>query len=384
MNIRTGWHEARTIAATATAPRTMPPESVALELSVGRHLARDVVAPIAIPHFASSAMDGWAVCGNGPWTLAHGDLEPGHARTIVTGALIPPGATAVLRSESGIVISGVLHGTKPGEPWPGQHLRPAGAEAANGELLIYAGTVLNPAHVALAASAGMDALWALAVPGVTLILTGDEVVTSGIPGPGFVRDTFGIQLPQLVGMLGARVTEITRVGDNLQSTITVLRTSTTPLVITMGGTGASAADHVRAALTALGARFLIDGVAMRPGGPTALATLPDGRLVLALPGNPLAAMVALISIGECVIAALSGRTPQPTKWIEGIDVPGTAGSTRLEPYEVIDGRVMLSRWQGAGMMRGLANASGLLVVPECGTAQGEKAESVALPWLTAD
>jgi len=374
---RTSWHEARAIAAAATA---LPYESITLELCVGRSLAHDVVAEIAVPHFASSAMDGWVVCGDGPWTLVRNQLEPGTARTIVTGGLVPDGATAVLRSESGMVVDGVLRSTHADEPRAGQHLRLAGTEAVAGETLISTGATLNPAHIALAASAGLDELWVLPVSAVTLVLTGDEIVTSGLPGPGFVRDTFSIQLPQLVGMLGARVADVTRIGDDLESTVMALRESTTPLVITTGGTGTSDADHVRLALVALGARFLIDGIAMRPGGPTALASLPDGRLVLALPGNPLAAMVALISIGEPLCAALSGRSPRPLRAVEGIDVSGTVGSTRVEPYELVDGRVTLSRWRGAGMMRGLANASGLLVVPEGGIIEGEVAETVALPW----
>ena len=398
MSARTGWHEARGIAGIAgiagTSETGAVHEQVALEHCVGRRVARAVLAPTDIPHFSSSAMDGWVVCGEGPWALGlnqrlrdeptAGALEPGQARTILTGALVPEGATAVLRSESGTIVGGVLHSTTAGEPRAHQHLRLAGTEATSGETLIAAGVVLNPAHVALAASAGIDNLWVLPVPAVTLVLTGDEIVTSGIPGPGFVRDTFGIQLPQLVGMFGARVVGAIRVGDDLETTMRVLHASTTPLVITTGGTGTSAADHVRSALVALGARFLIDGIAMRPGGPTALAQLPDGRLVLALPGNPLAAMVALISLGEPVLASLSGRAARPTRTIDGIDVAGTAGATRLEPYAIIDGRVTLSRWQGAGMMRGLATASGLLVVPEQGTVQGAAAESVVLPWLTAD
>jgi molybdopterin molybdotransferase len=398
VSARTSWHEARGIAGSVGISETVAVhEQVALEHCVGRRVTRAVIAPTDIPHFASSAMDGWAVCGEGPWALVLDQqlrdeptasaLEPGQARTIVTGALVPEGATAVLRSESGTIVGGVLHSTTAGEPRADQHLRPAGTEATSGETLIPAGVVLNPAHVALAASAGIDSLWVLPLPTVTLVLTGDEIVTSGIPGPGFVRDSFGIQLPQLVGMLGAKVVGVTRVSDDRESTMRALRDSTSPLIITTGGTGTSAADHVRSALLTLGARFHIDGIAMRPGGPTALAQLPDGQLVLALPGNPLAAMVALISLGEPVIAALSGRAPRPLRTVEGIDsidVPGTAGSTRLEPYAIIDGRVTLSRWQGAGMMRGLATASGLLVVPEQGTVHGTTAESVVLPWLTAD
>ncbi|MEQ1737842.1 MAG: molybdopterin molybdenumtransferase MoeA, partial [Rhodoglobus sp.] len=108
---------------------------------------------------------------------------------------------------------------------------------------------------------------------------------------------------------------------------------------------------------------------------------PDGRLVVCLPGNPLAAMIAAITICEPVIAGLAGRAVRPTRQVRGIDVDGRAGSTLLKPFTMTDGLVTLTRWQGSGMMRGLADAHGLLVVPEHGTTDGMPAESVDLPWL---
>lgn len=360
----------------------LAPQSVALDRAVGRRLADDLVTPIDLPHFSSAAMDGWYVVGEGPWLLVGADTAPasGEARPIVTGALVPdapaPGVPiAVLRSESGVVEAGLLRSTVAGEPRPGHHIRRPATEAGRGETLIAAGTLLNPAHVALAAATGADALIVQAIPSVALVFTGDEVVTHGVPAAGRVRDSFGVQFPALVAMLGGRVAEAMRVADRHDETVEALRDARADVVVTTGGTGGSSADHVRAALLALDAHLLVDGVAMRPGGPTRIARLPDGRLVVALPGNPLAAMVAAITLLEPLLAGLAGREPVPTSVVRDTDAEGRAGTTVLVPYTHVDGRAVVATWRGAAMMRGLAGASGLLIVPP----EGAPA-SLPLPW----
>jgi len=343
-------------------------------------LVDELVSPIDIPHYASSAMDGWRVVGDGPWAVTGGEPGDRQARVIVTGALVPPSTTAILRSESGVVVNGVLSSRLPTQPQPGQHIRPVGTEAARGDPLVGAGTLLNPAHVALAASAGIDTLWVHPVPAIALIFTGDEVVVSGTPAAGQVRDSFGVQLPTLFGQLGARVSSTNRVGDELEGTVAAIRHTVEPLIVTTGGTGDSTSDHVREALRLLDARFLVDGVAMRPGGPTSIAELPDGRLVVSLPGNPLAAMVAAITLCEPLIAALAGRRARATRTVTAPATAGREGSTLLVPFNHIAGRANIVPWIGSAMMRGLAGATGLLVVPATGLAEGDTAESVDLPW----
>lgn len=378
MSARVSWHAARVIAGAAAS--ALVPELVDLGECSGRVLVGELLSPIDIPHFASSAMDGWIVVGDGPWELTAAGPGDGQARVIVTGALVPPGATAVLRGESGVVTNGLLNSSVPAEPRPGQHIRLAGTEAASGERLIGAGTLLNPAHVALAASAGIDALSVRPVPTIALVFTGDEVVTSGTPAAGQVRDSFGVQLPTLFGQLGGRVTSTNRVEDDLEHTVAAIRDTVEQLVVTTGGTGDSAVDHVREALRILGAHYLLDGVAMRPGGPTTIAMLPDGRLVASLPGNPLAAMVAAITLCEPIVAALAGRPARATRTTTAPAAGGREGSTLLLPYRRTAGRAGVVPWTGSGMMRGLADADGLLVVPGSGLAEGDSAESVDLPW----
>jgi molybdopterin molybdotransferase len=399
------WQEARQLAFDCAAP--VPAAPVALRQALGRTLASDVAALQDMPHYASSAMDGWAVNGSGPWILAGPGqrLAPHQASPIVTGGLIPPGAKAVLRSESGTLGTDeeglpVLKtgGTaRPGEPRNGQHIRKAAEEAAAGELLIKGGTLLNPAHLSLAALAGYDTLPVLGKAVVRLVLTGSEVVSAGLPGPGEVRDTFGPQLAGVVAMLGGICTEEVKIGDSYAEWLAALE-DTGPgqgaggpdgadadlpadVVITTGGTGASGTDHLRHAVAELGGRLLIDGIAMRPGHPAVLAELPDGRFILGLPGNPLAAMMALCTLGGPLLAALGhGPLPPVSEVACGSMIDADPGRTRLMPFRLLYGMASPAQHAGPGMMRGLAAADGVLVVPPHGVQLGEPVPAFALPW----
>ncbi|MES2092713.1 MAG: molybdopterin molybdotransferase MoeA [Actinomycetota bacterium] len=376
------WHGAR--AAAAAAASVLPAETVSLRDATGRVLATDLSALADVPHYASSAMDGWAVCGPSPWRLAGmPPLTPGLAAVIVTGGVVPVGADAVLRSESGIVRGERLESVaSTGEPHPGQHIRAAGQEARSGEVVVRAGTLLNPAHIALAAGCGHDGLRVIRRPRVSLLLTGDEVDASGIPGPGRVRDSFGPQLPAVLRMLGAEPVSQRRIPDDFDATIEALRNSpgAAEVIVTTGGTGDSAADQLRLALVSLGAEFLVPRVAMRPGGPTLLARLPEGRLLLGLPGNPLAAMMGLLTLAAPLLAAFQGRTIEVGRITSASALEGRAGSSILVPFRLEHQQAVATSWLGSGMMRGLADAAGVLVVPPSGVDAGGDAETLRLPW----
>ncbi|QOT21635.1 molybdopterin molybdotransferase MoeA [Paenarthrobacter sp. YJN-D] len=396
------WQEARQRAFDVATP--IPPGPVSLAKALGRTLASDALALQDMPHYASSAMDGWAVNGSGPWILSEPGqrLAPHQASPIVTGGLIPPGAKAVLRSESGIITTDddglpvlALGGAaKPGEPRNGQHIRKAAEEAAEGDVLLKAGTRLNPAHIALAALAGLDHLDVLGKPLVRFLLTGSEVVERGIPQPGQVRDTFGPQLGAVVELLGGIAGEQLRVGDSYEEWMAALQDTepepggpdaeTEPpadVVITTGGTGRSGTDHFRRAVAELGGRLLIDGIAMRPGHPAVLAELPDGRFVVGLPGNPLAAMMALFTVGAPLLAALGHARPADVGEVPcGTTIDADPGRTRLMPFRLVYGLASPAQHTGPGMMRGLAGADGVMIVPPHGVQLGELVPAFPLPW----
>ncbi len=392
------WSEARQLAFDFPAP--LPPVSVSLALASGRTLARDVTALQNLPHYSSSAMDGWAVNGRGPWNLSEQqrNLSPDHASTIATGGLVPTGATSILRKESGQITRGtdgrlllaLNDRAQDGEPQPGQHIRLAGEEAAAGEVLIPAGTVLNPAHIALAAVAGYDELQIDAKPLVAIVLTGAEVVSAGIPAPGQVRDTFGPQLGTVISLLGGIPENPHRIGDSYDEWLSALGNSEAlpgerpDVIVTTGGTGPSGTDHLRRAVAALGGRLLLDGIAMRPGHPAVLAELPDGRFVVGLPGNPLAAMMALTTLAEPLLAALGNRSLRAVgQAISGADIDPDLNHTRLIPCRIIHGLAFPIPHTGPGMMRGLAWADGVIAVPRGGAQAGEPVPVLPLPWAAS-
>ncbi|MGX9901081.1 molybdopterin-binding protein [Arthrobacter sp. SA17] len=300
------------------------------------------------------------------------------ASVIATGGLVPAGATSILRKESGEIHRDAAGNTllrfndtaKHGEPALRSHIRPAGEEAATGEVLIPAGTELNPGHIALAAVAGHDLLQVRGKPLVGIVLTGSEVVASGVPEPGHVRDAFGPQLGSVISLLGGTPAGSLRVGDSYDEWLTVLGGSeafpgpTPDVTITTGGTGCSGTDHFRNAIAALGGQLLLDGIAMRPGHPAVLAGLPDGRFVIGLPGNPLAAMMALITIGTPLLDALGGRPLAAVGQVtSAADVDPCPGRTRLIPCRFIEGLAFPVSHAGPGMLRGLAAADGVMAVP---------------------
>ncbi|WP_349897457.1 molybdopterin molybdotransferase MoeA [Parafrigoribacterium soli] len=383
---RPDWDTARHEAFLAAA--ALPAVAVPLSAAIGRTAASDIVARCEVPHYPSSAMDGWAVSGAAPWRLVSSDsLAHGEARPIVTGGLVPEGTDGILRSEHGTVTDdGALldrnDRARNDEPTDRENVRPAGEEVAMSDTVVRAGTALNPAHIAVAAVCGHDELLVLPTPAVGLVLTGNEVVEHGIPAAGHVRDTFGPQLPACVAMLGGEVTSSTRLPDELGLLVAAIeRLSDVQVIITTGGTGTSDVDHLHAALQQLEARILIGGVAMRPGGPSLLAVLPDGRFVVGLPGNPLAAMMGVLTLVRPLLAGLAGgMEPTLGTVVTASGLRGRSGLSRLLPYQLQDGVAQTSQWFGSGMLRGLAEADGVLVAPGAGAAAGETVPVLPLPW----
>ena len=329
------WDEAR--AALATAVRPLAPVRHVLAVCDGLVLAEDLVALSDLPSFDTSAMDGWAVAGHGPWTVVGqslagrpvpGPLTPGQAVVIATGGVVPPGAGAVIRSEDGEVqVRAGAEVLSAPTPDGSMHVRPAGEECAAGEVVARAGTVLNPALIGLAAAAGHDDLLVVPAPQVALVLFGDELATTGVPAQGLVRDSLGPQVPAWVARMGADVVLIERCEDTLAAHVEAIgrAASAADVVLTTGGTAAGPVDHLHAAIAQCGGEVVIDSVAVRPGHPMLAATLDRGRAwLVGLPGNPQSAIVTLMSLGAPILAGLAGRPALP----ELAEVPSARGRGR--------------------------------------------------------
>lgn len=374
------WPRARRAARDLVAP--LPDVRVPVSQAVERVLAEPVAALCDLPGFATSSMDGWAVCGPGPWQVvgevlagaAPPEVAAGRAVVIATGAAVPASCDEVIRSESGEVRDGVLTADRVG---PGHHIRPRGEECRAGDVLADAGSRVTPAVAGLLAAAGCDTVRVRAVPRVAVLLLGDELLDVGIPGIGQVRDSLGPQLPGWCERLGASVVRVTRVPDTVADLVAALRDAADcDVIMTTGGTAAGPVDCLHAALAEVGADLVVDSVAVRPGHPMLLAvwgTTP----VVGLPGNPQSAIVALLTLGEPVLRGLQDR-PDPSLRVVTVtdDLAAPPAEHRLVLGTVSGGRFTAASHLGSAMLRGLAAADGFAVVPP-----GGAAATAEVPWL---
>ncbi|MFD8688034.1 molybdopterin-binding protein [Streptomyces sp. NPDC059651] len=415
----TPWNEARAVA--ARAGRRVTPSTVRLPLdqALGQVLAEPLAALTDLPSFDTSAMDGWAVAGPGPWTIREDEgilaghatpapLPDGEAVRIATGARIPADVTAVIRSEHAHAdeAKGLLRAQRQVDP--GQDIRPRGQECRSGDQLLPAGTLVTPAVLGLAAAAGYDELPARPRPRVDVLVLGDELLTAGLPHNGLIRDALGPMIGPWLRALGAEVSAPRRLGDDAEALQQALTGSEADLIVTTGGTAAGPVDHVHPVLARIGAELLVDGVAVRPGHPMLLARLgPAGPYVVGLPGNPLAAVSGLLTLAEPLLRGLAGRTPEdPYRVAIRDDVHGHPHDTRLVPVVhrtagapgpasgssarrdslgtggVADHVVPL-HYNGPAMLRGVAAADGLAVVEPGGVRSGTEVEILDLPWAPA-
>ncbi|WP_344524370.1 molybdopterin molybdotransferase MoeA, partial [Streptomyces rectiviolaceus] len=402
----TPWPAARALAAraprpvpsasvpSASVPSASAPVTVPLGQALGLVLAAPLVALTDLPSFDTSAMDGWVVAGPGPWEVradgilaGHGRPDPlsdGEAVRIATGARIPREATAVIRSEHGLTDDkGRLHPQR--DVTHGQDIRPRGQECRSGDQLLPPGTLVTPAVLGLAAAAGYDELPVIRRPRAEVLILGDELLTAGLPHEGLIRDALGPMLPPWLRSLGAEVTAVRRLGDDAEALHQAITTSTADLIVTTGGTASGPVDHVHPILRRIGAELLVDGVAVRPGHPMLLARIRPDQHLVGLPGNPLAAVSGLLTLAEPLLRTLSGRqAPSTYTAVLREDVHGHPHDTRLVPVMLRADHAVPLHYNGPAMLRGMAVADGLAVVPPGGGRQGQELEVLDLPWALSD
>ena len=375
------WSEARSAAASIAS--VLQTELISLELCTDRTLASDLISLVDLPTYETSAMDGYAVAGAGPWKIV-GDvkagapmtqpLTPGTAVRIATGAVVPIGTFGILRWESATIVDEVLEG----ELIAAEHIRPAGLECRKGEVIASAGTVLSPAWIGFLAAAGFDALEVVRKPRIEILLFGDEIQLQGIPADGLVRDSLGPQIPAWLSRMGAEVVAMNYVTDEITLVIAAIAQAClrADVVITTGGTAAGPRDHLHGALEALGGVLVVDRVKVRPGHPMLLAKIENVPL-LGLPGNPQSAIVALMTLGQPLFHALLGRSTEvldSIKTKKEIKIP--EGFTRLVLGNVRGEFFEESDYLGSAMLRGLAQSSGFAVAA---SGNGEAGSTVL--WL---
>ncbi|MDT5173314.1 MAG: molybdopterin molybdotransferase, partial [Mycobacterium sp.] len=299
----------RVVAEMIQARRAVP---VALSGARGLVLADDVFAPLSLPVFDNSAMDGYAVraedtaaaTADHPVVLPVAEdipagrtdqlvLQPGTAHRIMTGAPVPTGATAIVPVEA--TDGGVASVQIRQHSEPGKHIRRAGEDVAAGTAVLRVGQVVTPATLGLAAALGLAELTATPRQRVLVISTGSELVSPGTPlQPGQIYESNAIMLAAAVSEAGADVVATQTVGDDVAEFTGVLDQYATEadLIITSGGVSAGAYEVVKDAFGRdgdQGVQFV--KVAMQPGMPQGVGRVA-GTPIVTLPGNPVSALVS--------------------------------------------------------------------------------------------
>ena len=348
-------------------------------------VAQDISADIDLPPAHTAMMDGYAVFGQGPWRIVgelHAGsflpyLETGCALKVSTGAHLPPHCSFVIPEEMATLFEGDV--ASKSSFTPGQHIRQPGDEALAGESIAAAGTLLTPATAGLAASSGIDEVLVYQSPAVAIVVTGSELVTDGKPGPGQIRDSLSVQVAPWLKYLGASVNASINCADDLDALCEALKNCDGDIAIVTGGSSFGEHDYLRPALEKLGAIYILSEIRMRPGHPSLLAKLPDGKLVAGLPGNPLAALVSFMTVVAPALRGLSGQSEnRMAKVALAKDFP--CDRTRVVPILQSSGMAEMTEFRGSAMLRGLSQADGLGVISPGENPAGTLIRVLPLPW----
>ena len=364
-----------------------PPATVGLTEAEGLVLASDVEAPLSLPVFDNSAMDGYAVRAEDvagasaaePVKLPVAEdipagrvdpltLRPGTAHRIMTGAPLPSGATAVVPVEA------TDAGTDTVEiriaPNEGQHVRRAGEDVTAGTTVLRTGQVVTPAALGLAAALGLGSLTVQPRLRVLVMSTGSELVSAGTElQPGQIYESNAIMLAAAVREAGADVVATPTSSDDVTQFSTVLEgfAGQADLIITTGGVSAGAYEVVKDAFGRAGAVEFVK-VAMQPGMPQGAGRI-NGCSIITLPGNPVSALVSFeVFVRPALRAAMGLATPnrpQRTAVLaDDLTSPKGKRQFRRGVYDAEAGTVTTYGPPASHHLRWLASANCLLEIAE--------------------
>lgn len=385
-------------------------EECALEVSLGRVLAADLVADRDQPPFDRATRDGFAlraadvaaglslrviaqIRAGESWPPGRLAVQPGEAVEIMTGAPMPPGADAVLMVEHAQETSPPSESSFQWRIRPepkrtvvaGENVVPRGSEARRGEVLIAPGTRLGPEEIALAASCGWTQVRVYQRPQVAVLATGDELVEAGAPdGPAEaipnhrIYDSNSHSLAALLLQSHAVPLRQPAAPDRREELTARIAHAmeTAPLLLLTGGVSMGKYDLVEEALAGMGAEFFFTGVKMQPGKPVVFGRVPaaDGRperYFFGLPGNPVSTMVTFRVFVEPLLAAMGGQRA----WQPRFALAQLAGEVRVKPglTRFLPARLDTARdtprvtpvpTQGSGDLAANARANCYILVPD--------------------
>lgn len=353
----------------------------------GQVLAEDVAAAEDIPPFPNSAMDGYAVraadvAGATParpvalrvvaelaaGAVATRAIGPGEAARIMTGAMLPAGADAVVmieETDGGRENVAIRRAARAGE-----NVRPQGEGLRAGEIALARGTLLGPPHMGLLAMLGRTRVQVVRRPRVALFSTGDELVPADLPpGPGKIRDSNRVGLSGQVAALGAIPLDLGLAGDDAAEIRALIGRglAAADCLVTSGGVSVGDADLTKRVLAEFGPIATLR-VAMKPGMPQAFG-LARGKPVFGLPGNPVSSMIVCDQFVRPALRKMAGHTEllRPRVWAAAAEpLQKPAGKTHFL-RAIVENRgdrltARLTGPQGSGILRSLVLANALMIL----------------------
>lgn len=363
--------------------RTLGTESVDLINALNLVAAEDIKAPWDMPQRDNSAMDGFAVRAAGcahhaklrvvgmivAGAPANVPAEPGCTVKIMTGALIPPGADAVVPFENAEVEGEYVRFKSPVERF--QHVRLAASDVRCDEVVIPAGSVIRVPEISMMASFNMSSVTVFRRPTVAILSTGDELLEVGEPlVPGKIIDSNGVSLGAAVRECGAKVQPLGIARDTVASLAEKMTAGLqADFLITSAGVSVGERDLVREVLADLGVSQVFRSVDVRPGGPTTFG-VKGNCLVFCLPGNPVASMIIFAELVKpAILKAMGYRRilPPLVRAIVQEDIskrPGRVKFLRVRLESTGDRLLAFSSGdQTTGMLKTMLRADGLAILP---------------------
>ena len=376
----------------ALKPKRLDSESVRIENAVGRVTAKNVIAPVDLPSFDRSAVDGYAVKAEDtleasqfkPKTLKlikKGTVKKGQTQRIWTGNIMPKGADSVTMLEYANIVKSQVQITV--SVTPGENVSRKGEDIKKGKTAIIAATRLQPHHIGLLAASGLTHVDAVRKPKMAFLSTGNELVELGTkPKTNQIINSNRFFIEGLCRELGADPLYLgiakddeREIGEKILKGI-----DSSDLMITTGGTSVGVADLVPVVVDKLGKPgIVVHGLAMRPGMPTAAAIL-EGKPVFALSGNPVAAFFGFEVLVRPTVLKLFGIESEPRAFVRAQLTRRVAGALGRRVYVRVKAYLKGGnfhaepvRAKGSALYSSLVMANGYVVIPENreGLEQGE-------------